>query len=78
MPLAKHDRVVDKATDLDVVYMLRHQVVSMFKCAHDELLLSLSEPQHWSGLMSMDQGSCPLLNQSSHQSSLNECRKGPR
>ncbi len=43
MPLAKHDRFVDKATDLDVVYMLRHQVVSMCKCMHDELLLSLSE-----------------------------------
>ena len=43
MPVAKHDRFVDKATDLHLVCMLRHQVVSMYKCVHDELLLSLSE-----------------------------------
>ncbi len=78
MPLAKHDRCVDQAKDLQAMFMLRHQVVSVYKCVHDELLLSLSEHQVHPGLMSVDQESCPVFKSSSHQSSLDEFRKGLR
>ncbi len=43
MPLAKHDRFVDKATDLHAVYLSTHQAVSVYSSVHDELLLSVSE-----------------------------------